>query len=156
MTTVDPQWQAWCDQAQALMDQRNDAWQSEYGLLDAPYRWRVQPPELVFDRGADEVVAELCFVGSYCPEVGDFRWAWGNTSIDRDVRERLDEVRRLGATRGWSLLTEPRVPGGEELPDLVAAVAGRAQDAVGTFVEESGDLTLVFTILRIRVRPNGS
>ena len=55
-----------------------------------------------------------------------------------------------GSARGWSLLTEPRVTGGEELAELLAAVAGRVQDAAGTFVDVSGDLTLAFTIKSFR------
>ena len=150
---LDPRWQAWSDEARALMDQRNDGWQQDYNLLDAPYGWTLQPPELVFDRDVDEVVAELCFVGSYAPTEGDFLWAWGNTTIDRDVRAGLEVVRRFGAAHGWSLLTEPRVAAGQEIVELLAAIAGRVQDAIGTFVDVSGDMVLAFTIQRLTVRP---
>lgn len=152
-TLLDPRWQAWSDEARALMGRRNDRWQQEYDLLDAPYRWKLQPPKLVFEREADEVVAELCFVGSYSPAEGDFMWAWGNTTIDRDVRVGLEVVRRFGAAHGWSLLTEPRVAAGEEVLELLAAIAGRVQDAAGTFIDASGDMELAFTIRQFRVQP---
>lgn len=152
-TRLDRQWQAWSYEAQALMDERNDDWQREYQLFDAPYRWSLQPPELIFERGPDEVVADLCLVGTYAPADRFFLWAWGNTSIDREVREGLEAVRRFGAARGWSQLTEPRVSGEEELAERLAAVAARIQDAAGTFVDVSDDLTLAFTIRGFRVRP---
>jgi hypothetical protein len=153
MMRLAPKWQGWSDEARALMERRNDGWQQDYDLLDAPYGWTLLPPELVFERDADEVVAELCFVGSYALEEGDFLWAWGNTTIDRDVREGLEVVRRFGAAHGWSLLTEPRIAAEEDIAELLAAIAGRVQDAVGTFVDVSGDMVLAFTIQRFRVRP---
>ncbi len=154
MTTLpDPQWQAFGEEARALMDRRNDSWQSRYQLLDAPYRWTLQPTELIFDRGADEVVADLCLVGTYHQADRELLWAWGNTTVDRDVREGLAVVRRFGAARAWSLLTEPRVTVSEEVAELLVAIAGRLQDAPGTFIDDAGDYTLLFTIRGFSVQP---
>jgi hypothetical protein len=148
---ADRDWGAWSDGAFELMRRRNDGWQKQYRLRDdSPFSWSLVPPELVFDRGDDEVAAKLCVVGSEADIEGTFIWAWANANIPDEAKVGLDVVRRFGTNNGLTMLTEPTTGGldGEEC----LAIAGRLLNSDGVFIARQGDVTLFFALSNFRLR----
>ena len=145
-------WEGWIDEALALMDQRNDQWEAAWGLADAPFSWSQNPPEILFERAEDEVVADLCVVGT-ASAGGPFIWAWANPAVFEDAKRGLKVVRRFGATHAWSLLTEPELEGGVDRGHECVAIAGRVMNAEGVFVYDDGDVAFFFTLGGFRARP---
>ena len=145
-------WSEWSREAVATMRSRNDEWIGRFGLAHAPYRWDLDSAELVFDRTADQVVAELCLVGTVSDSEGTFRWAWDNDAIPTGARSGLELVRAFGITHDLPLLATPVWPGGRAEGLEMLAVAGRIQEASGGFVDRAEDLLLFFTLHRFRER----
>lgn len=145
-------WSEWSREAVATMQSRNEAWVSRFRLERAPYRWQLDSAELVFEREADQVVADLCLVGTVSEVEGTFCWAWNNDAIPAGARLGLELVRDFGIAHDLPLLTTPAWPGGRAEGLEMLAAAGRIQDASGGFVDRAGDLTLFFTLRRFRER----
>lgn len=145
-------WAQWSKDAVSLMSRRNAAWEGEYRVSGAPYQWTLDPPELVFDRGQDEVVADICVVGTASLGEGTYLWAWANEAIPESARKGLDEVRLFGREYGLPLLFEPMMHGGLSEGKECAATAGKIQNAAGVFVELSGDPIIFFTLHNFRTR----
>jgi Family of unknown function (DUF6882) len=57
------------------MQERNDAWIRDYGLQGCHYDWSLDTAQLVFRRSSDEVVADICVIGSVSEAEGTFLWA---------------------------------------------------------------------------------
>ncbi len=145
-------WSEWSRQAVAAMEASNKAWIEQYQLAGAPYHWDLAAGELVFTRAGDEVVADLCLVGTVSEMAGTFQWAWANDAIPAAAKRDLHKVRTFGATHGLPLLTTPERPGGRSDGLEMLAIAGRIQEASGGFIESEGELVLFFTLHRWRVR----
>jgi hypothetical protein len=137
-----------------MMQERNEAWRSRFNLDGAPYRWDLGTAELRFERPADEVVADLCLVGTVSELEGTFVWAWDNDAIPAAARRGLEVVRAFGATHDLPRLVTPEWPGGRADGLEMLAVAGRLQDASGGFVDQEGGLLLFFTLHHFRLRPH--
>lgn len=135
------------------MQARNDEWISRFDLRHAPYRWDLAAAELSFDREADQVVADICLVGTVSALEGTFAWAWHDEAIPAAATRGLDLVRAFGVTHDLPRLVTPEWPGGRADGLEMLAVAGRIQDASGGFVDEDDGLVLFFTLHRFRVRP---
>lgn len=146
-------WAQWSRDAVSLMSRRNDAWQRDFDVSDASYRWSFDPPELFLDRGEDEVAADICVVGTTSDSEGTFLWAWANEMIPESARQGLDQVQMFGHEHDLPLLTEPEMHGGLSEGKESAAIAGRIQSAARVFIHSSGDMTLFFTLHNFRVRP---
>ncbi len=145
-------WSEWSRQAVAAMQARNDAWVSRFGLARAAYRWDLATAELWFERAEDEVVADLCLVGTVSEAEGTFLWAWDNDEIPRSAKQGLEAVRTFGVTNDLPLLTTPAWPGARADGLEMLAVAGQIQNASGGFVDQDGELLLFFTLHRFRMR----
>jgi hypothetical protein len=46
------------------MQERNDAWMRDYGLQGCQYDWSLDKAQLLFRLSNDEVVADICVIGS--------------------------------------------------------------------------------------------
>jgi hypothetical protein len=147
-------WAEWSRQAVAEMQARNEEWLRGFSLRGAPYRWDLGTAELIFVRAGDQVVADICAVGTVSEAQGTFRWAWANDAIPSTAMRGLELVRAFGETHDLPLLITPEWPGG--LPDglEMLAIAGRVQGADGAFVDGEQGLKLLFTLSRFRVRPD--
>jgi hypothetical protein len=145
-------WAGWSREAVAAMNARNQSWLARYQLERAPYGWDLDKAELWFERATDQVVADLCLVGSASETAGTFLWAWANDAMPRGAQRGIEAVRSFGVTHDLPLLTTPEWPGGRAEGLEMLAVAGRIQDASGGFIDTAGDLTLFFTLHRFRVR----
>src|SRR5882672_8851898 len=77
-TQAEPNWSAWSREAVRLMQERNRAWMEDYGLQGCQYVWTFDDAQLVFRPGSDEVVADICVLGSVSEAEGTFLWAWAN------------------------------------------------------------------------------
>jgi hypothetical protein len=145
-------WGAWSDDAFAVMRRRNDAWQREYGLSDeARFAWSLVPPEIVFTRDDDEVVAELCVVGSAADSEATFVWAWSNANINDEAKEGLELVRRFGTRHNLLMLIEPTCDAADGQECL--AIAAKLLKADGVFIARQGEVTLFFALTNFRLRP---
>jgi hypothetical protein len=145
-------WGAWSREAVATMEARNQAWISRFDLARAPYRWDLATAELVFDRGDDRIVADLCVIGTVSESEGTFLWAWDNDRIPAIAKRGLEAVRRFGATHDLPRLTKAAWPGGRADGLEMLAIAGRLQDASGGFIDRDGQLLLFFTLHDFRAR----
>jgi hypothetical protein len=148
-------WGEWSRQAVTAMKAQNEAWVTRLALERAPYRWDLDTAELIFERGGDRVVADVCVVGTVSAAQGTFLWAWANEVIPPAAKQGLELVRTFGETHDLPRLVMPEWAGGRADGLEMLAIAGRAQDASGGFVEATGDLMLFFTLRHFRLRPYG-
>jgi hypothetical protein len=132
------------------MQERNDAWMREYGLQGCQYDWSLDNAQLVLRLDSDEVVADICVIGSVSEAEGTFLWAWANEAIPHQARRGLETVREFGENNALELLTKPEWPGGRSDGLEMAAVAGRVLDASGVWVAPTGDVTLFFALSNFR------
>ena len=146
-------WGEWSRQAVAAMAARNEAWIARFDLAGAPYRWDLATAQLRFERDSDDVVADLCLVGTVSLVHGTFLWAWDNDTIPAAAKHGLDVVRAFGATHDLPRLVTPEWPGSRADGLEMLAVAGRVQDASGGFIDREADTLFFFTLHRFRVRP---
>jgi hypothetical protein len=145
-------WTEWSRQAVAAMQARNEAWIARFNPDRAPYRWDLITAELLFERETDQVVADLCVVGTVSELEGTFLWAWDNDAIPATAKRGLDVVRTFGATHDLPRLITPEWPGDRADGLEMLAIAGRIQDASGGFVDQESGLLLFFTLHQFRVR----
>ena len=146
-------WGEWSRDAVTAMKARNEAWVTRFAVQRAPYRWDLDTAELIFERAADRVVADICVVGTVSAAQGTFRWAWANDVIPPAAKQGVELVRRFGETHDLPLLVTPEWPGGRADGLEMLAVAGRVQSASGGFVDVADDLTLFLTLSGFRLRP---
>jgi hypothetical protein len=132
------------------MQERNDAWMREYGLQGCQYDWSLDNAQLVLRLDSDEVVADICVIGSVSEAEGTFLWAWANEAIPHQARRGLETVREFGENNALELLTKPEWPGGRSDGLGMAAAAARLLDASGVWVAPTGDVTLFFALSNFR------
>ena len=113
------------------MQARNYSWVQSYGLEGHPYQWSLDDAELVFRGESDEVVSDICVIGSVSRSEGTFCWAWANEAIPSCAQHNLTRVREFGEVWALELLTKPQRPGARPEGLEMAAVAGRILDADG-------------------------
>jgi hypothetical protein len=146
-------WAAWSREAVSLLQQRNDRWLARFGLSKgAPYRWDLDAARIIFQRGDDILTAHLRLVGSISACQGTFLWGWANDSIPVVAREGLEVLRSFGQQNELNLLIEPEWPAHKADGLEMLAVASRVLDADGSWVDQSGDLTLFFLLDNFRVQ----
>jgi len=145
-------WSAWSQEAVRLMQERNRIWVQSYGLEGHPYQWRLDEAQLMFPCECDEVVCDICVIGSVSQSEGTFCWAWANEAIPSCAQHDLTRVRAFGEVSALALLTRPEWPGARPEGLEMAAVAGRILDADGIWIEETGDVTLFFALSNFRRR----
>ena len=145
-------WAAWSREAVEMMQARNAQWPQQFGLQGNPtYRWDLERALLALEAPLHEVVATVCLVGTSSEQDGSFVWSWANEAIPRLHGEALEVVHDFGCTHNLSLLTTARIPGGRPEAMECMCIAARLQRAVGTFIDQQGDVTLYFTLLHLQV-----
>lgn len=149
-TQAAPDWQAWSQEAVRLMQERNAAWIRRYSLEGCPYRWSLDEAQLVFRSESDEVMCDICVIGSVSRSEGTFCWAWANEAIPTCARHGLARVCEFGKAQALEPLIRPQWPGGRPEGLEMAAVAGRILGADGIWIEETGDMTLFFALSNFR------
>lgn len=145
-------WAAWSREAVETMVARNAEWPQQFGLQGQPaYRWDLERALLVFEGPLHEVVATVCLVGTTSEREGSFVWSWANEAIPPVHGQALEVVHEFGRDHHLALLTTPRIQGGRPEATECLCIAGRLQRAVGTFIDQQGDVALYFTILHLQV-----
>ncbi|MDH0900152.1 hypothetical protein N5C12_12380 [Comamonas aquatica] len=145
-------WAAWSREAVETMVARNAEWPRQFGLQGHPtYRWDLERALLVFEGPLHEVVATVCLVGTTSEREGSFVWSWANEAIPPVHGQALEVVHEFGRDHHLALLTTPRIQGGRPEATECLCIAGRLQRAVGTFIDQQGDVALCFTILHLQV-----
>jgi hypothetical protein len=152
-TQAEPDWSAWSREAVRLMQERNRAWMENYGLRGCPYVWTFDDAQLVFSPDSNQVIADICVLGSVSEAEGTFLWAWASDTIPEHARRGLERVREFGDRNDLELLTKPVWPRGRCDGLEMAAVAGRVLDAAGVWVAPTGDVTLYFALSNFRRVP---
>jgi hypothetical protein len=136
------------------MQERNTAWTRNYSLEGCRYQWSLDDAQLVFRSESNEVVCDICVIGSVSRSDGTFCWAWANGAIPSCAQRGLERVREFGKTHALELLIQPQWPGGRPDGLKMAAVAGRILDADGVWIAETGDVTVFFALSNFRRRPS--
>ena len=151
-THVAAEWGAWSREAVEAMMALNTQWPKEFGLGAQPsFRWDLDRALLVFDAPLHEVVATVCLVGTSSEADGSFVWSWANEAIPVQHGQALEVVHDFGRENGLALLTTARIPGGKPEATECMCIAAKLQRALGTFVDDRGDVALYFTILHLQV-----
>ena len=149
-------WAAWSREAVEAMMARNIQWPQQMGL-QAPLqcRWDLDRAVLVFQGPLHEVVAMVCLVGTSSDKDGSFVWSWANEAIPAQHGQALEVVHDFGREHQLALLTTPRIQGGRPVAMECLAIAARLQRAVGTYVDQQGDVALYFSILHVQMAVDG-
>jgi hypothetical protein len=135
------------------MQERNDAWMRDYGLKGCQYDWSLDKAQLVLRLDSDEVVADICVIGSVSEAEGTFLWAWANEAIPHKARRGLERVYEFGKSNMLELLTRPEWPGGQPDGLEMSAVASRILDAAGVWIAPIGDRAFFFALSNFRRIP---
>ena len=145
-------WSRWSRDAVELMETRNREWARSFGLSGDAFVWDLDSATLVFPATSDrgEVTADVRLAGTTSSCEGTFLWSWANKTLPPPCREGMERVRAFGAEHDLPLLTDPEWPGGRAEGLEMLAVAARILDAQGVFIDEAGDLTMLFVILGFR------
>ncbi|MEG0053998.1 MAG: hypothetical protein RR715_12115 [Comamonas sp.] len=149
-----PDWAAWSREAVEMMVARNAEWPPQFGLQGSPkYRWDLDQATLVLEGPLHEVVATVCLVGTTSDSEGSFLWSWGNEAVPQQHGQALEAVHDFGRENHLALLTTARIQGGRPEATECLCIAARLQRAIGTFIDQQGDVTLYFSILHMQLAP---
>jgi hypothetical protein len=149
-----PHWGAWGRAALRLMDARNAAFVARHGLAGRTARWSLDEPRLAFVLEGEDVVTDLCAIGS--ARAGIFRWAWADGAIPPQARRDLEKVREFGELAALDALVAPVWPAGQVEALELAAVAARVLYAEAVWVGATGGTTLFFALSRPRRVPRSA
>jgi hypothetical protein len=141
-----PHWGAWSRAAVRLMQARSMSLVEHHGLQGRGGRWDLAEARLVFPGESDEVVADLCLIGTLQASEARFVWAWANRAIPPTAWQGLDRVREFGEMNALDALTTPEWPAGRAEAFELAAVAARVLYAAAVWLASSGDLTFFFAL----------
>lgn len=131
---------------------RNTQWRQHFGLAGTlQCRWDLERALLVFQGPMHEVIANVCLVGTSSEADGSFAWSWANEAIPMQHGQALEVVHDFGRENKLALLTTPRLQGGQPVAMECLSIAARLQRAVGTFVDQQGDVSLYFSILHMQI-----
>ena len=145
-------WAACSREAVESMLQRNAQWPVQFGLQSPlTCRWDLERALLAFEAPLHEVVASVCLVGTSSEKEGTFVWSWANEAIPAQHGQALEVVHDFGRENKLAMLTTPTLQGGKPVGMECLAIAARLQRAVGTYVDQRGDVSLYFTILHLQV-----
>lgn len=150
--TID--WSAWSREAVETMLARNAEWPRQFGLEGSPqYHWDLGSATLTLEGSLGQALATVCLVGTASASEGSFLWSWANEAIPKQHAQALEVVHEFGRENQLALLTTPRIQGGRPEATECLCIAGRLQHALGSFIDQQGDVTLYFTILHLRLAP---
>lgn len=147
-------WAAWSREAVEMMVARNAEWPRQFGLQGTPeFRWDLGSATLELEGPLHTVVATVCLVGTSSESEGSFVWSWGNAAIPSQHGQALEAVHDFGRENHLALLTTARIPGARPEATECLCIAARLQRAIGTFIDQRGDVTLYFSILHAQLAP---
>lgn len=145
-------WNVWSREAVENMIACNAQWQRDFGLEEAPAcHWDLASATLSFDGALGPVLATVCLVGTSSHSEGSFLWSWANEAVPQQHGQALEVVHEFGRDNQLALLTTPRIQGGRPEATECLCIAARLQRALGTFIDQRGDVTLYFTLLHLRL-----
>jgi len=132
------------------MQQRTNAWVRDYGLNGRRYHWSLDEAQMVFPSESDQVVADICVLGSLSVSEGTFLWAWANEAIPSQARRGLERVREFGEENALDRLAQPEWSADRADGLEMTAVAAKLLNAEGVWVAPTGDVTLFFALSNFR------
>lgn len=145
-------WAAWSREAAESMVARNALWPQEMGLHEPlQCSWDLERSLIVFEAPLHEVIATVCLVGTSSDTENSFVWSWANEAIPVQHGQALEVVHDFGREHKLALLTTPSLQGGKPVAMECLGIAARLQRAVGTYVDQRGDVALYFSILHLQV-----
>lgn len=146
------QWTEWSQAVVEQMNEKTRACLQHYGLDSQPYYWDLEAGEIVFDRGKDNVVADVTVIGTASSTNKQFVWSWDNQDVPDKVKSDMGKIRDFGKKNDLEYLTAPRF---DELPvdamELLA-VSGYILESEGYFVDEIDGEIIYFSLNNFRVR----
>ncbi len=112
----DSDYQVFIGAAAAFIRSQNAAAWEKWSLGDLPrFDWDQDRGLISFSGSARTVVADIQFLGSWSEKARTWMWAWANDSVDKAMKKEVEEVRRFGATKEMSELTEAVIDGPIEM-----------------------------------------
>jgi hypothetical protein len=141
-----PHWSAWSRAALRMMEERNSDFVREHGLEGRSCRWDLDDPHLVFPGPRDDLVTDLCAIGSLRDR--RFRWAWADPAIPPHARRELHRVREFGELSGLEALISPEAPADRVQALELSAVAARVLYAPAVWVASVRDGLLFLALSR--------
>lgn len=148
-------WAVLRSEALEEMKKRNREWQERYALSDCPYFWDLDAARITFDREDDHVAARIAVVGTTSKHEGTFLWSWANRTIPRQARAGIEVVQRRGEQEVLCQLTDGEFPAGRAEATEILAVSAWLMNARGTFIDETGDVTVYLALFDFHVVPAG-
>ena len=124
-------------EAQAELDQKQDALQSDYLLGSLPRWWFDQTTEkLNFEDEYGHVLleADVIDIGSFSPKSKTWKWAWSNDSVLPGLREKAVRLKELEAVTGFEIFgSSDAFAVDEPMAWELAALAVKHLGAVGCY-----------------------
>ena len=112
------------------------------------FDWYQERQELVFSQqGVPKVIAKVQIVGSYSKLSKTWRWAWANDTVLPALKQDVQQVKQLGATKGWSQLTQPQWSSTEDDGWYMTAVTLRVTNAKGAYRSPDKN-SVVFMVIK--------
>lgn len=146
------QWAQWSQSVVEQMNEKTRLCLQSYGLDSQPYYWDLEAGEIVFDRGTDNVVADVTVIGTASSSNKKFIWSWANQDVPDKVKSEMEKIRDFGQKNDLEYLIEPKF---DELPidamELLA-VSGYILQSDGYFVDEIDGEIIYFSLNNFRVR----
>lgn len=151
-TNQSTDWAAWSREAVETMMAQNAQWPRQFGVQGNPaFQWDLDSATLVLEAPLHKVVATVCLVGTSSEKEGSFVWSWANEAIPKLHGQALEVVHDFGRENQLALLTTACIPGGRPEALECLCIAARLQRAIGTFIDQQGDVSLYFTILHMQI-----
>lgn len=133
--------------------QKNDALDAKYGLHSFA-RWDDDRDRqlLTFTNPGrpDALEAKATSIGSYSLKTHTWLWAWANSSLTDDARQKASVLKRLADRTGMRIFTDAHVDCDEYLAWELAAAAVDELDSLGCYREPVGHLWIFVSIDSIK------
>ncbi len=129
---------------------KQDELSSVYGLGDMARWWLDQESATVqFFDAYDRLVieAEILNIGSFAPKSSSWRWAWGNSTVPPELRQKALLLKQLQGITGIDLFGDEQAFSieGEEMAWELAAIAIHHLKALGCYrAPSSSDGPIIF------------
>lgn len=93
-------------------------------------------------------------MGTSSEQDGSFVWSWANEAIPPQHGQALEVVPRFWPRKPLGVAHHRPHSGRPPRAMECMCIAARLQRAVGTFMDQQGDVTLYFTLLHLQVAAN--
>jgi hypothetical protein len=151
---TDEEFEAFLASANAELRDKQSSLMQVYGLGEMKRWWFEQATEqLQFFDDDDKLalVAKVVDIGSYSPKSKTWKWAWGNSSVLPDLRNKALSLKELKTVTGFDLFGNEHafVIDGESMAWELAAISTRHLDAIGCYRAPSSSIDGPTTYLAI-------